>query len=107
MKDDNAAENRADERTTIVALGASAGGLEPLQVFFRAMPGHPRLAFVVITHLSPQHASHMAMLLGRVTSMPVAEAQDGDRVEAGRVYVIPPNRLMGIRAGALTLEQAA
>jgi two-component system CheB/CheR fusion protein len=61
----------------------------------------------VITHLAPQHASHMAELLGRVSTLPVTEAREGERVEAGRVYVIPPDRLMGIRAGALRLEQPA
>jgi two-component system, chemotaxis family, CheB/CheR fusion protein len=92
---------------TIVAIGASAGGLEALQGFFGAMPRDPRLAFVVITHLAPLHPSRMAELLGRASAMPVTEAQDGQRVEAGRVYVIPPDRRMGIREGALCLEQAA
>ncbi len=92
---------------TIVALGASAGGLEALQGFFGAMPADPRLAFVVITHMAPQHDSHMAELLGRASAMPVTEAKEGERVEAGRVYVIPPGRLMGIRGGTLLLEPAA
>jgi two-component system, chemotaxis family, CheB/CheR fusion protein len=92
---------------TIVALGASAGGLEALQGFFGAMPADPRLAFVVITHLAPQHDSRMAELLGRASAMPVTEAKEGDRVDAGRVYVIPPGCLMGIRGGTLCLERVA
>jgi two-component system, chemotaxis family, CheB/CheR fusion protein len=92
---------------TIVALGASAGGLEALQGFFGAMPADPRLAFVVITHLAPQHDSHMAELLGRASAMPVTEATEGVRVEAGHVYVIPPGCLMDIRDGTLRLGPPA
>jgi two-component system CheB/CheR fusion protein len=92
---------------TIVALGASAGGLEALQGFFAGMPADPRFAFVVITHLPPQHASRMAEVLRRATRMPVSEAQDAEPVAPGHVYVIPPNRLMGISSGLLRLEQAA
>jgi two-component system CheB/CheR fusion protein len=92
---------------TIVALGASAGGLEALQGFFAGMPADPRFAFVVITHLSPQHESRMAEVLRRSASMPVSEARDGEPIQPGHVYVIPPNRLMDVRAGRLRLEQAA
>jgi two-component system CheB/CheR fusion protein len=91
----------------IVALGASAGGLEALQGFFGGMPADPRFAFVVITHLSPQHESRMAEVLRRATRMPVNEAQDAQQIAPGHVYVIPPNRLMGISNGHLRLEQAA
>lgn len=95
----------AESRLTIVALGASAGGLEALQGFFGALTPDPRLAFVVVTHLAPQHASNMAGLLSRGSDLPVTEARDGERVKAGQVYVIPPDRLMSIHDGALRLEQ--
>jgi two-component system CheB/CheR fusion protein len=49
----------------VVAIGASAGGLEPLKAFFRAMPENPQLAFVVITHLPADHVSHLPALLDR------------------------------------------
>ncbi|MBX9608160.1 MAG: PAS domain-containing protein, partial [Gammaproteobacteria bacterium] len=92
---------------TIVALGASAGGLEALQGFFAGMPADPRFAFVVITHLSPQHESRMAEVLQRSTSMPVCEARDGESIQPGHVYVIPPNHLIDVHAGCLRLERAA
>ncbi|BCS34960.1 hypothetical protein TBR22_A41860 [Luteitalea sp. TBR-22] len=91
---------------TIVALGASAGGLEALQGFFAGMPPDPRFAFVVVTHLAPQHESRMAEVLQRATGMPVTEVQDAELIAPGHVYVIPPNRLMGIDRGHLTLAQA-
>ncbi|WP_354003786.1 chemotaxis protein CheB [Ramlibacter aurantiacus] len=92
---------------TIVALGASAGGLEALQGFFGSMPADSRLAFVVISHLAPHHDSMMAELLGRASTMPVTEAKDGEAVEPGRIYVIPPGCLMDIRGGSLRLGPAA
>src|SRR5512141_2492671 len=100
-------QERVPVSLTIVALGASAGGLEALQGFFAGMPNDPRFAFVVITHLSPQHESRMAEVLRRAAHMPVSEAQDGEPIAPAQVYVIPPNRLMGISDGRLRLEQAA
>jgi two-component system CheB/CheR fusion protein len=89
---------------TVVALGASAGGLEALQDFFRGMPADARFAFVVITHLPPQHESRMAEVLRRASAMPVSEAEDHEAIAPGRVYVIPPNRLMSIKDRVLLLE---
>jgi two-component system, chemotaxis family, CheB/CheR fusion protein len=91
----------------VVALGASAGGLDPLRAFFAAMPSHDRIAFVVITHLAPDRPSHMAELLARVSPMPVEEARDGSMLEGGHLYVIAPNTLLGVRDGRLTLAPAA
>jgi chemotaxis response regulator CheB len=51
-------------------LGASAGGLEALTRFFRAMPPDSGMAFVIVQHLDPSHGSLMAELLGRCTAMP-------------------------------------
>ncbi len=100
-----AVEGASTRPLMIVAIGASAGGVDALQAFFTAMPADERFAFVVVTHLSPQHASQMAEILGRSTSMPVSEAVDGEVVEPGHVYVIPPDRYMGIKGRKLSLEK--
>jgi two-component system, chemotaxis family, CheB/CheR fusion protein len=94
----------AGQAFPVVAIGASAGGLEALRRFFQAMPADRRVAFVVIVHLSPDHVSHFAELLRGSTSMPVAQIDKGDRVEAGHVYVIPPNRFVRIEDGVLRLD---
>jgi two-component system CheB/CheR fusion protein len=90
----------------IVALGASAGGLDALTKFFTAMPAASGLGFLVIVHLDPRHASHLPELLGRKTSMPVMQAQEGTRVKPDHVYVIPPNTLLSIHDGRLHLTEA-
>ncbi len=87
-----------------MGLGASAGGLEAFTQFFTHMPGDSGLAFVLVSHLDPDHESLMTELLRRSTSMPVAEAGDGMRVMPNRVYVIPPNRYLSMDRGALRLS---
>ena len=55
----------------VVGIGASAGGLEALQQFFRFMPPKSGLGFVVIQHLAPDYKSLMADILGKYTQMAV------------------------------------
>jgi two-component system CheB/CheR fusion protein len=80
----------------IVALGASAGGLEPLQKFFSAVPPDCGIAFVVITHTHPDRESILPGLLSQVTSMEVISAEDEERAL--------PNRVLVARDSLLTLE---
>jgi two-component system CheB/CheR fusion protein len=88
----------------VVGMVASAGGLEAFKQFFQAMPAHSGLAFVLIPHLDPKHESLMAPLLGKQTAMPVAEAEDGQRLEADHVYVIPPNYYLTLHKGVIHLS---
>jgi two-component system CheB/CheR fusion protein len=88
----------------VVAIGASAGGIEAITRLLEALPTDTGMAFVVVQHLSPAHESMLAEILGRATRMPVAEAKEGTRIEANHVYVIPPNRTLAIAEGALTLS---
>jgi two-component system, chemotaxis family, CheB/CheR fusion protein len=87
----------------IVGVGASAGGLEALSAFLKALPARTGMAVVVIQHLAPQHESALTQLLSKATSMPVLEVSHGMPVERNHVYVIPPDRIMTIRDGALLL----
>src|SRR5262249_16907830 len=56
-----------------------------------------------IPHLDPSHESMMVDLIARQTRMPVVEADEGTKVEANRVYIIPPNKYMTIAGGVLHL----
>lgn len=88
----------------IISMGASAGGLEAIEQFFRNTPPTAGLAFVLIQHLDPTHSSILTEILQRTTTMPVVEAQDQMQVEPNSVYVIPPNRDMAIFHGKLQLH---
>jgi two-component system, chemotaxis family, CheB/CheR fusion protein len=74
----------------IVAVGASAGGLEALEVLFSSMPPEPGLAFVVIQHLSPGSKSVMRELLQAKTKMAVHRVENGMKIEPNSVYVNSP-----------------
>ena len=89
----------------IVGIGASAGGLEAFEKFFKNMPSDSGMAFVLIQHLDPTHKSILSDLIGHYTSMKVAQVQDGMRVEPNSVYVIPPNRYLAILHGKLHLME--
>ena len=91
----------------IAALGASAGGLEPLETFFKHMPADAGMAFVIIQHLAPDHPTALPALLGRHTAMPVEQAQDHTRVAPNRVYIIPPNATLTIEKGTLGVSAPA
>lgn len=88
----------------IIGMGASAGGLEAIELFFRNTPPSSGLAFVLIQHLDPSHSSILTEILQRTTTMPVVEAEDQMQVEPNSVYVIPPNRDMAIFHGKLQLH---
>ncbi len=89
---------------TVVGVGASAGGLEAFSQLLRAIEHAPPLAIVFVQHLSPQHESALVSLLSSQTAMVVLQALEGMRVEAGHVYVIPPNVRMEMRGGELHLS---
>lgn len=86
-----------------VGIGCSAGGLEALEQFLTHVPDNNGMAFVIVQHLAPDHVSALPELLRQLTSMPVAEAQDGMLVAPDHVYVIPPNKDMSLLHGRLRL----
>ena len=87
----------------IVGVGASAGGLEAFTQLLKALPPDTGMAFVLVQHLAPTHASALAEILSRSTRMPVMEVRDEPAVEPNHVYVIPPDCDMIIAAGTLQL----
>ncbi len=88
----------------IVGIGASAGGLDAFEGFFRACPADTGMAFVLVPHLDPDHHSLLTEILQRCTTMPVAQALNQIRVEPNHIYIIPPNREMSILHGVLQLS---
>src|SRR5262249_61219779 len=91
----------------IVGIGASAGGVEALEQFFKSLPAGNGMAFVVLTHLPPDRESLLSEILGRATRMPVVDARDGEKVVAEHVDVMPPSDSLRIRHGSLQARRAA
>lgn len=89
----------------VIAIGASAGGLEAIHEFFDNMPETGNLSFIVIQHLSPAHKSLLVELVSKHTSMNVAEAAHNMLLQKSCVYIIPNNKIMTIRNGKVQLAQ--
>ncbi|QCB45547.1 chemotaxis protein CheB [Hydrogenophaga sp. PAMC20947] len=91
------------QHVRIVALGASAGGLEPLEQFLAQVPIRSGLAYLVVQHMDPTHKAMLSDLLQRTTEMPVREATESQPIEPDAVYVIPPNAELTVKNGAIHL----
>src|SRR5712671_526005 len=101
---DNLGVGAVTPHLPIVGIGASAGGVEALEGFFRAVPAENGMAFVIVTHLPPDRDSLLAEIIGRATRMPVVNARDDQPVEAQHVYVLPPGAVLTINEGRLRLR---
>ena len=77
-----------EQSLTVVGIGASAGGLEALQVFFKAVAEKTQYVFVVIQHLSSDYESMMDELLARHTSMPIQVVDEPMTMHPNHVYLI-------------------
>ena len=89
----------------VVAVGASAGGLEAFIQLLDILPANSGMAMIFVQHLDPMHQSMMAALLAPHTTMRVCEAVDRTVIEPNTVYVIAPGTYIGIRDRALTVGE--
>src|SRR5436190_3578497 len=89
----------------IVGIGGSAGGFEAAMDLLRHLPPKTGMAFVVVQHLDPHHASRLSNLLGKVTAMPVSEVTGTTTPKPNTVYVQPPSKCVIAKNGVLTLVQ--
>ncbi|PYP71661.1 MAG: chemotaxis protein CheB [Gemmatimonadetes bacterium] len=95
-----------DAAFDVVALAASAGGLTALSSVLADLPAGFPAGILVVQHLDPRHRSLMADILNRRTRLEVKQAEDGDHLVPGRVYIAPPNRHLLLNGdGSLSLTQ--
>src|ERR1051326_3186030 len=95
----------ADANFPVVAIGASAGGLEAFRALLAALPATTGMAFILVQHLDPTHASMLAELLSPHTRMTVLEASQDLPLTPDHVFVIPPGRFLAVSDGALRLSR--
>ena len=91
----------------VVAIGASAGGLEALTAVLSTLPADYPAAVVIVLHLDPHRRSALASLLARTCPLPVRQAESGDPLRGGMVYVAPPGSHLVLQEGVLMLSDAA
>jgi two-component system CheB/CheR fusion protein len=95
--------NKMDASVPVIAIGASAGGLEAIEQFLGSVRVNSKIAYVIIQHLDPTREDSMAELLGRMTALKVLQAKDHQEIMPDTVYIIPPNKAMSVFKGRLFL----
>jgi two-component system chemotaxis response regulator CheB len=106
------AVTRSEQRSAqavlpVVAIAASAGGIQALTVVLDALTPSFPAAVLVVLHISPRHPSQLASVLQRHASVPVADAADLERPVPGHVYLAPADRHLLLGAdGRLHLSRA-
>ena len=87
----------------VVAIGASAGGLEAVMELLKNLSPTTGMAFIYVQHLSPDHKSILSTLLARATKMAVQVIDDMEQMKPDNVYVIPYNRDIEVTDGHIKL----
>ena len=88
-----------------VGVGASAGGLDAIEKLLSNIPENSGNAFIIVQHMDPTHKSGLVNILSRYTTMKVLQVEDGVQVKPDHVYIIPPNKDMGLLNGKLQLME--
>lgn len=96
-------KRRAPAPYAIVAIGGSAGALESLGTILRGLPADFTLPILVVLHVHPKFISHAAEILRRHTGLKVKDAEAGEAIHRGTVYMAPPDRHLLIVAGGVQL----
>src|ERR1700694_5025981 len=91
----------SDLQFPVVGIGASAGGLDAVKTFLKALPAKSGMAYVFIQHLSPEHESILPEILQRVAPFPVQHITDNLQIEQDNLYIIPQNKAVTVVEGAL------
>src|SRR5665213_591865 len=87
----------------VVAIGASAGGLDAFRKLIENLPVDTDMAFVLLSHILRGSISLLPEILARVKKMPVIQVTEGIHLCSNHIYVLPPNKFMEIRQGSLHL----
>src|SRR5262245_56645508 len=89
----------------VVGVGASAGGIKPLEDLLDSMPTDPDIAFVVVLHLSPEYESNLSSLLQRRIKLRLSEVTESSKIEPNHVFVIPPGKHLVIEDGYVAVAE--
>ncbi|MFN3641699.1 MAG: chemotaxis protein CheB [Gemmobacter sp.] len=95
----------APKGPAVIAIGASAGGLEACRALLGDLPATSRAAFILNLHLDPSHDSMLVDLLAQHTRLRVVEASGGMALQPGFVHVIPPGMVLTVGRGVLHLAE--
>ncbi len=89
----------------VVGIGGSAGGLPAFRELLENLKPDTGMAFVLVTHMAPDHKSYLTEILERHTRIPVKAVAHGDRPQPNHLYVLQPDQRVQLRAGAFYVEE--
>ncbi len=89
----------------VVAIGASAGGLQAFREMLDQLSPETGMSFVLVSHLAPNHESQIVSLLQRHTKMVVVPIEEGQQPRPNQVHVLLPNQLVQLQGGTFRLQQ--
>lgn len=96
-------EIKGDDSFTVVAIGASAGGLEAITPLLKNLSPDTGMAFIYVQHLSPNHKSLLTSILSKLTTMNVQEIDDMEKIKPDNLYIIPYNKNIEVTDGHIKL----
>jgi two-component system, chemotaxis family, CheB/CheR fusion protein len=102
---DTAGETRKEGAFPVVCIGASAGGLQALESFFAELPAESDMAFVVITHTDPEHASMLPEIIRKKSRVAVQLIEEDVPVETNKIFIPPSDRDPIIERGVFHLKK--
>src|SRR4051794_4518299 len=88
----------------IVVIGASAGGIEALRALVANLPADLHAAVFVVVHMGANSPSQLAEILDRAGPLPASQANDGDAIQMGHIYVAPPDYHLLLEPGCMRLS---
>jgi two-component system CheB/CheR fusion protein len=91
------------EHPRVVAIGASAGGLDAFRKLIENLPVDTNMAFVLLSHILRGSDSLLPEILARATKMPVIQVTEDIPLSPNHIYVLPPDKFMEINKGSLHL----
>lgn len=100
-------ESPAEETSDIpiVAVGASAGGIEAIKRLLSGLPENPGYAFVIIQHKSPKSDDSLPDLFARSTDLPVETIDEGTVLKENSVYLNPGHAYVDLRGNSFQLTR--
>ena len=101
---DETTEAKRFQNLIVVAIGASAGGLEAITSLLRASKPNGYIAFVIAQHMAPQHRSVLVELLSKDCEYRVVGATEGAVIKPDTVYVNTPNTDIVVKDGRIHLK---
>jgi two-component system chemotaxis response regulator CheB len=90
----------------IVVIAASAGGLAPIKQIVAALPTSCSASVFIVWHTG-SHPSILPEILNMTSRLLVGHGEDGELIQAGRVYVAPPDKHMRLGFGSIWLDQGS